>query len=51
LAKDLDNDVSKLYENLIKLKENNVQWQIFVDFNKTKVLRRLFWISPNQIDL
>jgi len=42
LVKDLDNDASKLYENLIKLKENDVQWQIFVDFDKTKVLKRLF---------
>jgi len=51
LAKDLDNDTSKLYENLIKLKENDVQWQIFVDFDETKVLRKLFWMSSNQIDL
>jgi len=50
-AKDLSNDASKLYEYLIKLKENDIRWQIFVDFDETKVLRRLFWMSPNQIEL
>ncbi len=50
-AKDLSNDASKLYEYLIKLKENDARWQIFVDFDETKVLRRLFWMSPNQIEL
>lgn len=50
-AKDLSNDASKLYEYLIKLKDNDTRWQIFVDFDETKVLRRLFWMSPNQIEL
>ncbi|CAB5394607.1 unnamed protein product [Rhizophagus irregularis] len=43
-AKDLSNDTSKLYEYLIKLKDNDTRWQIFVDFDETKVLRRLFWM-------
>ncbi len=47
MAKDLNNDVLKIYENFIKLKENDIQWQIFVNFDETKVLRRLFWISLN----
>ncbi len=51
LAKDLNNDASKLYEHLIKLKENDIRWQIFVDFDENKVLRRLFWMSPSQIEL
>ena len=50
-AKDLNNDASKLYEHLMQLKENDVRWQIFVEFDEAKVLRRLFWMSPNQIEL
>jgi hypothetical protein len=50
-TKDLSNDASKLYEHLIQLKENDVRWQIFVEFDEAKVLRRLFWMSPNQVDL
>ncbi|GES82925.1 protein FAR1-related sequence 4 [Rhizophagus clarus] len=50
-AKDLSNDASKLYEYLIELKKNDTRWQIFVDFDEAKVLRRLFWMSPNQIEL
>ena len=50
-AKDLSNDASKLYEYLIKLKENDGRWQIFVDFDEAKILRRLFWMSPSQIEL
>ena len=50
-GKDLNNDASILYEHLISLKEDDTRWQIFVDFDETKVLRRLFWMSPNQIEL
>ena len=50
-AEDLNNDASKLYEHLMQLKENDIRWQIFVKFDKARVLRRLFWMSPNQIEL
>ena len=50
-AKDLSNDASKLYEHLIKLKEDDNRWQVFVDFDEAKALRRLLWMSPNQIEL
>jgi hypothetical protein len=50
-TKDLSNDASKLYEHLIQLKESDVRWQIFVEFDEAKVLRRLFWMSPNQVEL
>jgi len=50
-TKDLSNDASKLYEHLIQLKENDVRWQIFVEFDETKALRRLFWMSPDQVEL
>lgn len=50
-ARDLSNDASKLYEHLTKLKENDTRWKVFVDFDETKVLKRLFWMSPRQTEL
>src|SRR5205823_1694050 len=39
------------YKYLIQLKEDDTRWQIFVEFNEVKVLRSLFWMSPNQVEL
>jgi len=36
---------------LLNLKRNDVRWQVFVDFDETKALKRLFWMSPNQVEL
>ncbi|CAB5388107.1 unnamed protein product [Rhizophagus irregularis] len=50
-AKELNRDALNLYEYLFKLKEDDIRWQIFVNFDETKVLRRLLWMSPNQVEL
>ncbi|GBC16349.1 protein FAR1-RELATED SEQUENCE 11-like isoform X1 [Rhizophagus irregularis DAOM 181602=DAOM 197198] len=50
-AKELNRDALNLYEHLLKLKKDDIRWQIFVNFDETKVLRRLLWMSPNQVEL
>ncbi|CAG8769009.1 15344_t:CDS:2, partial [Rhizophagus irregularis] len=35
-AKELNRDALNLYEHLLKLKEDDIRWQIFVNFDETK---------------
>ncbi|POG71403.1 hypothetical protein GLOIN_2v1793903 [Rhizophagus irregularis DAOM 181602=DAOM 197198] len=40
-AKELNRDALNLYEHLLKLKEDDIRWQIFVNFDKTKT--KTYW--------
>lgn len=49
---DISNDAASLYESLLKRKDNDPRWYIAIDWDReTHCLRRLFWMSPEQIIL
>ena len=48
----LGNDVSRLFEHLEKLKEEDSRWIIYKDWDhETNTLTKIFWMSSNQLEI
>ncbi|CAG8783329.1 8153_t:CDS:2, partial [Cetraspora pellucida] len=50
-SRDHANDAGRLYDELLKKKESDPRWYVEVDWDPdSKCLRRLFYMSPDQIE-